>query len=299
MAVESNKVLAGQVALITGCGRPGGMGEAAALRLASEGADVVVTDQVHPQSGGRGSPVDAPGTHDAGNGHLDELASRIGEAGRKALAIVADISQGGEVQALVDQALSNLGCIDILVNCAASTAGTGPFLEIDEAAWDRTFAVNTKGPFYTMRAVIPGMLENGGGRIVNILTGIEQDGAGYGAYLASKAALATMSRITAYEFASRNVLINTISPGWITTSMGREEHAWIAEEYGITPERVLEVVQQTIPRGRDGSPKDIADAIFFLCSPLCDYMVGQNLDVDGGYYRGSDAVAARLEECRS
>jgi len=263
------------------------MGEAISIELARQGADITVTD-IAPAS------LDESGQHPDTGSHLAVVAEQISALERQALAVHADVSNAAQVQAMIDATVSRFGAVDILVNCAATTVGTGAFLEIEEAAWDLTFAVNTKGPFYTMRAVIPHLLERGGGRIINILTGLETDGAGYGAYMASKAALASMSRIVAYEYASRNILINTISPGWITTSMGREEHAWMAQEYGVSPQEVLQTVRDSIPRGRDGCAADIADAVAFLCSPASDYLVAQNIEVDGGYYKGADAVSVAL-----
>lgn len=270
------------------------MGEAISIELARQGADVTVTDICLPPAPDIGQQRHQQLQRHGSHNFLEEMAERIVALGRRALVLRADISDLKQVQSMIDETVASLGGVDILVNCAATTVGTGPFLDIDEAAWDLTFAVNTKGPFYTMRSSIPYMLQRGGGRIVNILTGLETGGAGYGAYMASKAALASLSRIVAYEYASRHILINTVSPGWITTSMGREEHAWIAEQYGLSSDTVLETVCGNIPRGRDGKAQDVADAVAFLCSPASDYLVAQNIEVDGGYYRGTDAVEAAL-----
>ena len=262
--------------------------------MCSSDLDVTVTDICLPPATEIGQRRhQQPQRHGSLN-FLEDVAARIVALGRRALVLRADISDLTQVQSMVEQTVAGLGGVDILVNCAATTAGTGAFLDIEEAAWDLTFAVNTKGPFYTMRTAIPYMLQRGGGRIVNILTGLATAGAGYGAYMASKAALASLSRIVAYEYASRNILINTVSPGWITTSMGREEHEWIAEQYGMSSETVLDTVCDSIPRGRDGKAQDVADAVAFLCSPASDYLVAQNIEVDGGYYRGTDAVEAAL-----
>lgn len=155
-------LLDGKVAIVTGAGRPLGIGEATAIKLAEEGANVVVSDIARTYEGDLWwYPL---GDMD----HLQVVVKKIRELGRNALAFKVDVTKRDEVQAMVEGTVNGFGRADILVNNAGSAVGTGPFLASDEAAWDKTVDVNVKGTFHCMRAAIPEMLRIGGGRIINI-----------------------------------------------------------------------------------------------------------------------------------
>ena len=275
-------VLDGTVAVITGSGRARGMGEASALKLAEEGAAVVVTDICQPYAEDLGNVTSEANAALGSKGHLDDLVGQIEAAGGRALGVCCDVASRDDVERLVVGAIDAFGRLDILVNCAATTVGTGPFLDIPEPAWDKTFAVNAKGPFYTMRAAIPEMRKVGGGKIVNVVTSFS-GGAGYGAYIASKAALWSMTEAVAQEFAPENILVNSITPGWVATQMGEHELAWFAREKETSVEHVEREISGSIPRGRRADALDIANLILFLVSPANDYIVGQNIKIDGGF----------------
>jgi 3-oxoacyl-[acyl-carrier protein] reductase len=275
--------LTGKVAIVTGCGRPLGMGEATALKLAEEGASVGICDLCRPYTEDLGLDAELVNRTLGGWEYLTEVVRRIETLGAKAKAFKTDVSSRAEVEALVAGTVSAFGRLDILVNSAATTVGVGPFLEVSEAAWDKSFAVNVKGPFFTMRAAIPEMLKGGGGRIVNIVTA-PGGGAGYAGYTASKAALHNLTQSVAAELASRNILVNAVAPGWIATSMGRDECAWLAQEQGATESEVMEVIARRIPQQREGTARDVADVVYFLASDLSSYVAGETIQVNGGYH---------------
>jgi len=286
--------LTGKVAIVTGCGRPLGMGEASALVLAEAGASVAICDLCRPCDEDLGLPAELVNRALGGWEHLEDVVRRIEALGGRGAAFRTDVADRDEVEALVAGTVDAFGRLDILVNCAATTVGVGPFLEMNEAAWDKSFAVNVKGPFHLMRAAIPVMREGGGGRVINIVT--TPEGAdGYAGYSASKAALHNLTQSVAVEMAPHNVLVNAIAPGWIATGMGRDECAWIAREQGTSEGEVMEAVARRIPQRRAGTARDVADVVYFLASDLAGYVAGETIQVDGGYHL-ADAIAAGLEE---
>ena len=249
--------LTNRVAVVTGGGR--GIGEGIALRLAAEGADVVVADQ-------------DPGTAKA-------VAGKIEKTGRRALACGVDVTSWDQVQGMVAQAIRDLGRIDILVN----NAGISPKLdgrkilvhEIDPAQWDQVLAVNLKGAFHCAKAIIPHMMAQKSGRIVSIASISAKTGwAGpAGAhYAASKAGLAALTRFMAHELAPYNILCNALAPGRIETPMRALSNA---EEN--------EAMRVRIPLGRFGSVDEVANLVLFLVSDFASYITGEITDINGGW----------------
>lgn len=285
--------LTGEVAIVTGCGRPLGMGEAIALKLAERGASVAICDLCRPYEEDLGLPRELVNQTLGSWEHLEDVVRRIEALGAKAKAFRTDVSDRSEVEALVAGAVAAFGRLDILVNGAATTVGVGPFLEMNEAAWHKSFAVNVTGPFHLMRAAIPEMLKGGGGSIVNIVTAPE-GAVGYAGYGASKAALHNLTETVAVELAPHNVRVNAVVPGWIATGMGRDECAWIAREQGTSGAEVLETIARRIPQRRAGTAEDIAGAVYFLVSDLAGYVTGATLPVDGGYHL-ADAIQAGFD----
>jgi len=222
------------------------------------------------------------------------VVRRIEELGSQGRAFKTDVGDKAEVEALVAGTVQAFGRLDILVNCAATTVGIGSLLEMSEAAWHKSFDVNVTGPFHAIRAAIPEMLEVGGGRIVNIVTE-EQGAAGYGGYCASKAALANLTETAAAELAPHNILVNAVAPGWIATSMGKDEYAWLALAQGKTEREAMERIRKLIPQGREGVAQDIANVVYFLVSPLGSYVAGEIIRVDGAYHL-TDAIWGAPEE---
>lgn len=271
--------LNGKVALVTGAGGKQGLGRAIALRLAAEGANVVVNDIFPVRTG-------APDW--AG---LPDLAREMEGLGVEALAVVADVSRADQVEAMVQQALDRFGRIDILVNNAGALAGKDrvPVVELEESEWDRILNVNAKGTFLCCRAVARGMIERGqGGKIINISSVAGQKGiARYAAYCSSKFAVRGFTQALALELAPHRINVNAICPGLVETERVDEMAAALAP-VGVSAaeqrRRMLEQTESGTPWGRIGQPSDVAQAAAFLASAESDYMTGLSVTVAGGSY---------------
>jgi 3-oxoacyl-[acyl-carrier protein] reductase len=241
----------GKVALITGAAH--GIGEAIALKLAQEGADVVVAD------------VDLEGAQ--------RVAQEIEGLGRKAKAVQADVSQREAVQQLVSEAVSSFGKIDILVN-NAGIIRRGTFLEHDPQDWEKVLSVNLGGTFNCAQEVAPLMVKQGGGKIINIssVVGKMGDIASAPSYGTSKGAVNTFTKSLARELAPYGINVNAVAPHAIETDMSRE---WSEEKR----RRIVEA----IPMKRLGKPEEVAEVVAFLASDGAGFITGQILDVNGGY----------------
>lgn len=269
--------LKGKVAIITGVGRPRGIGRGCALRLAREGADIVISDVCRRYEGDLAF---------YNVGDWEQLQSVVGEIealGRRALAFKVDITRNNEIQAMVDGTLKEFGRIDILVNNAGSGVGVGPFLTISEEAWDKTFAVNAKGTYLCCQAVLPTMLEQKSGKIINIAsTAGLRASASYGAYAASKFAVVGLTQVMAAEFAQFNINVNCVCPAMVETDMGFDEYEFLSFVRGGTVEEARQAVIDMIPLGRPAVADDIANTVSFLVSEEANYLVGQAIAVTGG-----------------
>ena len=242
---------AGKVALVTGAAR--GIGEAIALTLAREGADVVVTD------------VDLEGAQ--------RVAQEIEGLGRKAKAIQADVSQREAVQGLVSEAVSVFGQIDILVN-NAGIIRRGTFVDHSPQDWEKVLSVNLGGTFNCTQEVVPLMIQQGGGKIINIssVVGKMGDLASAPSYGTSKGAINTFTKSLARELAPYGINVNAVAPHAIETDMSRE---WSEEK--------RRQIVEAIPLKRLGKPEEVAEVVAFLASDGAGFITGQILDVNGGY----------------
>jgi 3-oxoacyl-[acyl-carrier protein] reductase len=241
----------GKVALVTGAAR--GIGEAIALTLAREGADVVVTD------------VDLEGAQ--------RVAQEIERLGRKARAIQADVSQREAVNQLVSEAVSLFGKIDILVN-NAGIIRRGTFLDHDPQDWEQVLSVNLGGTFNCAKEVVPPMIKQGEGKIINIssVVGKMGDIASAPSYGTSKGAMNTFTKSLARELAPYGINVNAVAPHAIETDMSRE---WSEEK--------RRQIVEAIPLKRLGKPEEVAEVVAFLASDGAGFITGQILDVNGGY----------------
>ncbi len=239
----------GKVALITGAAR--GIGQAIAVKLASEGADIAVCDL----------QVD----------WLDETAKKVTDLGRKVKCYVADVSDGATVQQVVDQAHKDWGHIDVLVNNAGITKDN-LLIRMSEEDWDAVLNVNLKGTFLFSKAVSRIMMKQRSGSIVNVASIIGLIGnAGQCNYSASKAGVIALTKSAAKELAKRNVRANAVAPGFIQTAMTDK-----------LPEDVRAKMLEAIPMARFGLPEDVAETVSFLASDAASYVTGQVLTVCGG-----------------
>lgn len=241
--------LDGKVAVVTGAAR--GIGQAIAQRLAAEGADVALCDLQADW--------------------LEQSAALVEAAGRKALKLAVDVSDGAAVNACIGEVVKVFGRVDILINNAGITKDT-LLVRMSDEDWDAVMDVNLKGAFLFSRAVARPMMKQRSGAIVNIasISGIIGT-PGQANYAASKAGLIALTKSSANELAARGVRANAIAPGFISSKMTDALSDEVREQY-----------LSRIPLGRFGSVEDIANATIFLVSEGSAYMTGQTLHINGG-----------------
>jgi 2-hydroxycyclohexanecarboxyl-CoA dehydrogenase len=244
--------LQGRTAFVTGAGR--GIGRAIALALGREGARVAAAD------------VDGAAA--------EAVAREVEAGGVRALAVRVDLTRRGEVDAAIAAAESTLGPIDVLVNNAGWDR-VEPFLESQEETWDRIINLNFKGLLYTCKAVLPGMVARGRGKVVNVGSDAGRGGSlGQAVYSGTKGAVIAFSKTLAREMARHKVNVNVVCPGLTDTQL-------FAECRERMP-KVMDAVTRAIPWGRIGTPEEVAEAVVFFASPASDYITGQTLSVSGG-----------------
>lgn len=241
-----------RTAIVTGGGS--GIGAAITRRLSADGAVVAIFDL---------------------NGDAARrAAASVEEAGGKAIGLRVDVADRAAVNAAADEVRARVGRPTILVNCAGVTAD-GPFLDITAQTWNRVLAVNLTGTFECCQAVLPDMVDEGWGRIVNISSSSIHSGAArMAAYVAAKSGVVGLTKVLALEFARHQITVNTIPPGFIDTPMLRN-----TVQTGL-----FDLEQQTArtPVGRIGQPEDVAAACAFLVSDEAGYITGQIIGVNGG-----------------
>jgi len=244
----------GKVAFVTGAAS--GIGRAAALAFAREGASVVVAD-----------------VSEQGN---QETARMIEEQGGRALAVRCDVTRGEDVKAALAKAVEAFGRLDVAFNNAGvEPKQLVPTAEVKEEEWDRIINIDLRGVFLCMKYEIPLMLEQGGGAIVNTSSGAGIIGIkGNPAYTAAKHGVIGLTRAAALDYAPSNIRVNAVCPGYIDTPM-------MARFTGGTAEGRATVISEE-PIGRMGRPEEIANAVVWLCSDAAAFVVGHAMVVDGG-----------------
>lgn len=274
--------LSGKVALVTGAGRQRGLGRAIALRLAQDGADVVVS--AYPRD-----PSTFPAHEQEANWQGSEsTAAEIRDMGRKALAVDGDVTKKESVQNIVDAAVAEFGHIDVLVNNAgvASEAGAASILDMDDALWYSTVDINLNGVYLVTKAVGLKMRDaERGGSIVNISSIAGRRGLpDYGAYCASKFALTGLTQQLALEVARFGIRVNCIAPGSHDTDMMDSTIQRSSDNYGMEFEQFRGQIKNSIPLGRQGHPSELAAAVAFVAGDDASFVTGQTLNVDGGSF---------------
>ena len=243
-------LLANKTALVTGASR--GIGRATAIELAKAGAKVAVN-----YAGNRAA--------------AEEVVAQIQAAGGQAFMVQADVGDAAAVDAMVKSVVEQFGSIDILVNNAGITRDN-LIMRMKEEDWDAVIHTNLKGIFNCTKVVTKLMMKQRYGRIVNMTSVVGVMGnAGQSNYAAAKAGVIGFTKSMAKELASRNITVNAVAPGYISTDLTAD-----------LPDQAKADLQSQIPLQRLGNPADVASAVLFLVSPGADYITGQTLHVDGG-----------------
>jgi NAD(P)-dependent dehydrogenase (short-subunit alcohol dehydrogenase family) len=259
------------VAIVTGGGK--GIGRAIALGLAQAGARVVVASRTQTELEAVAEEIRQAGGQALRPGSGQALRRGSGQA----LAVVTNITVNEQIDNLVETTMAQFGRIDILVNNAARSF-LRPLLKLREDGWDKVFDTNCKAVFLLSRAVARQMIEQGGGRIINITTvGTERAERNLAAYLASKAALKMLTMCMAIEWAQYNINVNAVGPGVTRTDFSQP--LW------GNPDLAKRVVR-LIPKGRIAEPEEIVGAVLFLASDASSFITGQTIYVDGGFLAG-------------
>ena len=244
--------LEGKSAIVTGASR--GIGKDIALYLAKEGAKVAVN-------------------YSGSKDRADEVVEEIKASGGEAFAIQANVDKADDVQNLISSTLGKFGSIDILVNNAGITRDN-LLMRMKEQEWDDVLNTNLKGVFLCTKAVTRQMMKQRAGRIINITSIVGVSGnAGQANYVAAKAGVIGLTKSSAKELASRNITVNSVAPGFITTDMT-----------DALPDDIKSQMLSQIPLAKFGNPLDIAKAVAFLASEDANYITGQTIHVNGGMY---------------
>ncbi|KFL44303.1 3-oxoacyl-ACP reductase [Lysinibacillus sp. BF-4] len=239
-----------KTAVVTGASR--GIGRAIALKLAQDGANVVVN-------------------YSGSQAKAEEVVAEIKALGQQAIAVQANVADADEVKALMGAAMDAFGSIDILVNNAGITRDN-LLMRMKEDEWDSVMDTNLKGVFLCTKAVARQMMKQRAGRIINVASIVGVAGnAGQANYVAAKAGVIGLTKTTAKELAARNILVNAVAPGFIATDMTEE-----------LPQDVKDAMLTQIPLAKLGQPEDVANVVAFLASEGANYMTGQTLHIDGG-----------------
>jgi 3-oxoacyl-[acyl-carrier protein] reductase len=247
--------LEGRVALVTAAAGAG-IGRASAHALAKAGADVVVTDKHERRT-------------------TETAAAIAKETGRKVIGIPLDVTDEAQVNEVIRQANAEMGHIDILVNNSGINELV-PVWEMPTETWNKVILLCLTAHFWTIRAVLPGMMERRRGAIINISSGAAWEGSNEGEvhYCAAKAGVTALTRATAAEVAPYGIRVNCIAPGLVYNEFLSR----------IYPQEFFDRVAAETPIGRVGAPEDIANAVVYLASDKSSYMVGETLSLSGGHY---------------
>jgi NAD(P)-dependent dehydrogenase (short-subunit alcohol dehydrogenase family) len=266
-----------KVAIVTGAGRKGGIGEAVALQLARDGAHIVVGDIC-------ASPSDLP---HAGSGQWEELvaiAREIEALGVRSLPLRVDVTDAVSIQAMVAETKEAFGRLDILVNNAGAAIGPSPVVQMAEEAWRRTLEINATGTFLCSKFALPLMIGGSqGGRVINMSSlAAERPKPYVSAYAASKAAVVALTRSLAQEVAEFGITVNAVLPGDVDTALkqwGLQLEALVTQQ---PYDDVMAAAVAKVPLGRFATPEDVAHLVAFLASDEASFITGQAYSLTGG-----------------
>jgi len=258
---------AGRTVVVTGSGRQGGLGQGILQRFADEGAQCVVSDRAITDEG-------------------ECVAAELRGRGATVATIACDVSDAGQCQALVDQAVARFGGIDVLVNNAGIGFMMRPLLDVLPADWATVIGVNLSGAFYCTQAAARAMVAGGrpGGRIINIASQAAKSAFPHlAAYVSSKHGMIGLTRAAALELGAYGITVNAVCPNHVTTPLGVEQNAYFSKLLGFASvEAYLASMAARNPLGRPGLPGDTAATCLWLASPDANYITGEAINVSGG-----------------
>jgi NAD(P)-dependent dehydrogenase (short-subunit alcohol dehydrogenase family) len=257
---------AGKTVVVTGSGRAKGLGQGILQRFADEGANCVVSDVTI-------------------NAEAEAVAEELRGRGAKVAMIACDVSDPGQCQALIDQAVVAFGSVDVFVNNAGIGFMMKPLLEVDPNDWAKVIAVNLSGAFYCTQAAAKAMIAGSkGGRIINIASQAAKTGFPHlPAYVSSKHGMIGLTRASAVELGAHGITVNAVCPNHVTTALGAEQNAYFSKLLGFpNVEAYLANMAAKNPMGRPGLPSDTAAACAWLASDDAFYVTGEALNVSGG-----------------
>jgi len=246
--------LYGKVSLVTGASR--GIGRAIAVSLAEAGSDVAINYASNSEA-------------------AEAVAQQVRGLGRRARTYRADVADQEQINTMCSSVLEEFGAVHVLVNNAGITRDRS-FLKLSQKDWDDVMRVNLDGPVMLTRALLPSMIEQSWGRIINITSIVAQMGNfGQSNYAAAKGAIESFTRTLAREVALKGITVNVVAPGFIETDMT-----------SVVPAEILETVRKATPVGRLGRSEEVAVAVRFLAHPDAGFITGETIAVNGGMYMG-------------
>jgi len=272
-----------KVAIVTGAGRPRGLGEAIARKLAEDGVKLIIHDL------GKTEGDMAPAHGVGASAEMAEVADGLRRITPDISTFQADMREEAEVAALVSHAVERFGRLDILINNAGVGYLFGPLIEATQERWDTVLNVNLRGAFFAMKHAARQMLKQpleegwGRGRIVSIASRAAKSGSALtSSYVASKHGLVGLTRSAAIELGPEQITVNAVCPNHVTTGLGAWQNDFMARARGQSVDEYLQAMRGRIPLGRVGEAEDTAYACAFLCSGQARYMTGEAMNVSGG-----------------
>jgi NAD(P)-dependent dehydrogenase (short-subunit alcohol dehydrogenase family) len=260
MSTKNGFTLEGKRAVVTGAGR--GIGHSIALALAEAGAEVAVT---------------ARSAHE-----IEQLVAQIRAKGRQSLGVSCDVTDPEQVQHMATTLIEGIGGVDILVNNAGN-AGSHKFLNHPDELWHRMLAINLTSVYYVSKAFVPTLINQRGGRIINIASIASRVGGQYiAAYTAAKHGVLGLTRALAVELLPYNITVNAICPGYVNTPMTNASISNIVARTGMAEEKAREALEKTSPQHRLIEPDEVAAIAIFLAQESSKGITGQAFNIDGG-----------------